>query len=53
MDALANEDRLRSANLSDLVETVLALGHAVRVVPISGTWVDVNGLADLAAASGY
>jgi phosphoenolpyruvate phosphomutase len=53
LDALAAESRLERADLSDVVDTILSGGHDVHVVAIEGHWVDVNGLADLAAASDF
>ncbi|MAG58367.1 MAG: phosphoenolpyruvate mutase [Planctomycetes bacterium] len=53
MERLQSEDRLRHANLSVLVGELLAMDCRVRVVPITGNWVDVNDLGDLAEASSY
>jgi phosphoenolpyruvate phosphomutase len=53
METLHGEDTLRRANLSTLIGTLRQRGVAVKVVPISGNWVDVNDLGDLAAASRY
>ena len=51
--ALDDKDALKRANLSDLTRQILALGHTVNVVPISGNWVDVNRVTDLSDASEY
>ncbi len=53
MTALDAEGGLRRANLSDLMRRVLADGHEVRVVPISGHWVDVNRVTDLTDAADF
>ncbi|MHC4342035.1 MAG: phosphoenolpyruvate mutase [Planctomycetota bacterium] len=50
---LGKQGLLRRANLSDLMRQILAKGHPVHVVPISGNWVDVNHVTDLPEASGY
>ncbi|MHC4958496.1 MAG: phosphoenolpyruvate mutase [Planctomycetota bacterium] len=53
LDKLAERDLLRGANLSDIARQLLDMGQTIHVVPITGNWVDVNTVADLADASKY
>jgi phosphoenolpyruvate phosphomutase len=53
-EALADarrDDRLRSARLGDLLSSVMAAGHPIRVVYVRGGWVNVNNVTDLIDAS--
>lgn len=53
MQALQAESPAGRMAMPQLLERILAAGHPVRALPVSGNWVDVNSLKDLADASRY
>lgn len=53
MKRLDERGELRAANLSVLVAELIATDTKIKAIPISGNWVDVNDLGDLAEASRY
>ena len=53
MRRLDERDALPDANLSALVAELIATDTPIKAITISGNWVDVNDLGDLAEASRY
>ena len=50
MDAMAKEGVLQNARLSDLIARLVERGRPVAVQYITGDWLDVDDLLDLATA---
>ncbi|MBK8959907.1 MAG: phosphoenolpyruvate mutase [Proteobacteria bacterium] len=53
LDALAEREDFDSLDMGDLLNHIVARGHAVRVIYIHGHWLDVNSLRDLEQAGRF
>ncbi|KEZ77093.1 phosphoenolpyruvate phosphomutase [Salinisphaera hydrothermalis C41B8] len=53
LDKLRAEGRFETAGVPDLLNELIAAGHRVDVIYITGHWLDVNDLDDLRAASEF
>ncbi len=50
LDAMDTDGLLRDAEISDLLNRMMAAGHKVQVQYITGQWLDVDDVHDLAQA---
>jgi phosphoenolpyruvate phosphomutase len=53
LDAMAEDGSLTRAGIPELLNRLAAAGHKARVVYVTGHWMDVNDVFDLASARNF